>query len=97
MRALRGGLTRPSSNRLSDDVSWAGASLCQASGDAADFLERPADEAWRIVSEVLCINIYSHRAMEQVLRGFNTAYNARRQRVLDGRMTSPHRVIRVKS
>ena len=39
----------------------------------------------RISSEVLGINIYSHRAMEQVLHGFNTAYNARRQRVLDGK------------
>jgi len=39
----------------------------------------------RISSEVLGINIYSHRALEQLLRGFNTAYNARRQRVLDGR------------
>ena len=36
----------------------------------------------RIVREVLSINIYSHRALEQVLHGFNTAYNARRQRVL---------------
>ena len=39
----------------------------------------------RIASEVLDINVYSHRALEQILRGFNTAYNARRQRVLDGR------------
>jgi len=39
----------------------------------------------RIATEVLGINIYSHRALEQVLRGFNTAYNARRQRVLDGK------------
>jgi transposase InsO family protein len=39
----------------------------------------------RIVSEVLSINIHSHPALEQVLRGFNTAYNARRQRVLDGK------------
>jgi hypothetical protein len=42
----------------------------------------------RISSEVLGINIYSHRAMEQVLRGFNQAYNARRQRVLDGKTPS---------
>jgi hypothetical protein len=34
---------------------------------------------------VLGINIPSHRALEQLLRGFNTAYNARRQRVLDSR------------
>ena len=39
----------------------------------------------RIVSEVLSINITSHRALEQVLRGFNTVYNARRQRVLEGK------------
>ena len=39
----------------------------------------------RIAREVLDINVYSHRALEQLLRGFNTAYNARRQRVLDGR------------
>jgi hypothetical protein len=45
----------------------------------------------RISSEVLGINIYSHRALGQVLRGFNTAYNARRQRVLDGR--TPNQVI----
>ena len=45
----------------------------------------------RISSEVLGINIYSHRAMEQVLRGFNAAYNARRQRVLDSR--TPNQVV----
>ncbi len=39
----------------------------------------------RVSSEALGINICSHRALEQLLRGFNTAYNARRQRVLDGR------------
>ncbi len=39
----------------------------------------------RIVSEVLSITIYSHRALEQLLHGFNTAYNVQRQRVLDGR------------
>ena len=33
---------------------------------------------------MLGINIYSHPALEQPLRGFNQAYNARRQRVLDG-------------
>jgi hypothetical protein len=27
----------------------------------------------RVSSEVLSINIYSHRAMKQLLRGFNTA------------------------
>jgi transposase InsO family protein len=39
----------------------------------------------RIGSEVLGITIYSHRDLEQLLRGFNAAYNARRQRVLDGK------------
>ena len=39
----------------------------------------------RVSSEVLDITIYSHRDLEQLLRGFNAAYNARRQRVLDGK------------
>ncbi len=39
----------------------------------------------RISSQVLGIDIYSHRALEQTLHGFNTAYNVRRQRVPDGR------------
>jgi transposase InsO family protein len=39
----------------------------------------------RISSEVLGITIYSHRQLEQRLRGFNAAYNGRRQRVLDGK------------
>ncbi len=39
----------------------------------------------RVSSEVLGINVYSHRQLEQLLRGFNAAYNARRQRVLDGK------------
>ena len=38
----------------------------------------------RIGSVVLGIRIYSHRQLEQLLRGFNAAYNARRRRVLDG-------------
>src|ERR1700758_4350044 len=38
----------------------------------------------RIVSEVLAITVYSHHQLEQLLRGFNAAYNARRQRVLAG-------------
>ena len=38
-----------------------------------------------IGSEVLGITIYSHRDLEQLLRGFNAAYNDRRQRVLDGK------------
>ncbi len=45
----------------------------------------------RIASEVLGINVYSHRALEQLLRGFNTAYNARRQRVLNGK--TPNQVV----
>ena len=45
----------------------------------------------RISSEVLGINIYSHRALEQLLRGFNAAYNARRQRVLDSK--TPDQVV----
>ena len=39
----------------------------------------------RISSEVLSINIYSHQTLEQLLRGFNAAYNARRQRVLNSK------------
>ena len=39
----------------------------------------------RISSEVLGITICSHRDLEQLLRGFNAAYNDRRQRVLDGK------------
>ena len=39
----------------------------------------------RIEGEVLIITISSHRDLERLLSGFNRAYNARRQRVLDGR------------
>ena len=39
----------------------------------------------RVGSEVLGITIYPHRDLEQLLRGFNAAYNARRQRVLNGK------------
>ena len=39
----------------------------------------------RIGSEVLAITIYSHHQLEQLLRGFNAAYNARRQRVLEAK------------
>src|ERR671921_15991 len=39
----------------------------------------------RIGSEVLGITVYSHVQLEQLLRGFNAAYNGRRQRVLDGK------------
>jgi transposase InsO family protein len=45
----------------------------------------------RIESEVLGITIYFHRDLEQLLRGFNAAYNARRQRVLQG--STPNQVV----
>ncbi len=45
----------------------------------------------RIGSEVLGITIWSHDQLEGLLRGFNAAYNARRQRVLDGR--TPDQVV----
>jgi transposase InsO family protein len=46
----------------------------------------------RVQREVLGITIYSHRDLETLLRGFNQAYNRRRQRVLKG--ASPDQVIR---
>ena len=45
----------------------------------------------RVASEVLGINAHSHRALEQLLRGFNTAYNTRRQRVLDTK--TPNQIV----
>jgi hypothetical protein len=42
-----------------------------------------------IDSGALGITIYSHRDPEQLLRGFNAAYNTRRQRVLDGKSARP--------
>ncbi len=45
----------------------------------------------RVASEVLDVNVYSHRALEQLLRGFNIAYNARRQRVLEGK--TPNQIV----
>src|SRR5436305_14979429 len=45
----------------------------------------------RVSSEVLGITLYSHRDLEQLLRGFNAAYNARRQRVLDSK--TPNQVV----
>lgn len=45
----------------------------------------------RIGSEVLGITVYSHRNLEQLLRGFNAAYNVRRQRVLTGK--TPNQII----
>ena len=46
----------------------------------------------RVQREVLGITVASHRDLERLLVGFNSAYNARRQRVLDGR--SPEEVVR---
>src|ERR1700754_5119956 len=45
----------------------------------------------RIASDVLAITVYSHEQLEQLLRGFNAAYNARRQRVLEGQ--TPDQVV----
>jgi hypothetical protein len=44
----------------------------------------------RVQREVLGITIYSHRDLETLLKGFNQAYNKRRQRVLTGQ--SPEEV-----
>jgi transposase InsO family protein len=46
----------------------------------------------RIQREVLGITVYSHPDLEVLLRGFNAAYNGRRQRVLKG--LSPDMVLR---
>jgi transposase InsO family protein len=46
----------------------------------------------RVQREVLGITIYSHRNLETLLKGFNQAYNMRRQRVLKGR--TPDEVVR---
>jgi transposase InsO family protein len=46
----------------------------------------------RVQREVLGITLYSHSDLEIVLRGFNAAYNGRRQRVLKG--LSPEMVLR---
>ena len=45
----------------------------------------------RVGSEVLGITIYSHQDLEPLLRGFNAAYNARRQRVLNGK--TPNQIV----
>ena len=45
----------------------------------------------RIQREVLGITVASHRDLETLLQGFSRAYNARRQRVLNGR--SPEVVV----
>ena len=46
----------------------------------------------RVGSEVLGITIWSHAQLEQLLQGFNAAYNARHQRVLDGK--TPDQVVK---
>ena len=46
----------------------------------------------RVQREVLGITVASHRDLERLLAGFNSAYNARRQRVLGGR--PPEQVVR---
>src|ERR671913_1752063 len=46
----------------------------------------------RVQREVLGIAVAGHRDLERLLAGFNSAYNARRQRVLGGR--SPEQVAR---
>jgi transposase InsO family protein len=46
----------------------------------------------RVQREVLGITVAGHRDLERLLEGFNQAYDARRQRVLDGR--SPEEVVR---
>lgn len=45
----------------------------------------------RVGAEVLGITIWSHAQLERLLRGFNAAHNARRQRVLDGK--TPDQVV----
>ena len=45
----------------------------------------------RVQREVLGITIDSHRDLETLLKGFNQAYNRRRQRVLKG--ASPEQVV----
>ena len=46
----------------------------------------------RVQREVLGITLYNHSDLEIVLRGFNVAYNERRQRVLNG--LAPEMVLR---
>ncbi len=65
------------------------------------FLDLPVPWAWmtayssrrdhRCGNKVLGITIWSHQQLERLLRGFNAAYNARRQRVLDGK--TPDQVV----
>ena len=49
----------------------------------------------RVQREVLGVTVAGHRDLEGLLEGFDQAYNARRQRVLDGR--SPEEVVRERS
>jgi len=46
----------------------------------------------RVQREVLGLTVASHRDLERLLKGFNAACNARRQRVLDG--SSPEEIVR---
>src|SRR3954452_13131141 len=46
VRVPCGGLVRPSPERPGDDVGGPDAPLREADGDAAEFLDRPADEVW---------------------------------------------------
>jgi len=46
----------------------------------------------RVQREVLGVTVAGHRDLERLLAGFGQAYNARRQRVLDGR--SPDEIVR---
>jgi hypothetical protein len=46
----------------------------------------------RVQREVLGITVASHRDLERLLAGFSSAYNARRQRVLNG--SSPEQAVR---
>src|SRR5689334_22336486 len=46
----------------------------------------------RVQREALGVTVAGHRDLERLLEGFNRAYNARRQRALDGR--SPEEVVR---
>ena len=53
--------------------------------------EAPSPALRLLAAYQLGITIYSHAQLERLLRGFNAAYNARRQRVLDGK--TPDQVV----
>ena len=55
----------------------------------SDMIERSNG---RVQRQALGITLYSHSDLKIVLRGFNAAYNSRRQRVLNG--LSPEIVLR---